>query len=448
LKHSNVFYRSLEKKYPLLDRGEGIFVWDDCGRRYLDGASGCVVTNIGYGVQSVAEALYKEARQTGFSHGTTFTNRPQEELARLVTEDAPPGMDYVYFVSGGTEANETAFSLAIQYHRQKSNHKKWKIIGRRLSYHGSSFATLSTAGNIERRSLYSPLVMPFPLVPAPHCYRCYCGATYPECGISCARELENTILAEGPENVAAFIFEPIIGTSAAASVPPAEYFTMVRDICDRYDVLMITDEVLCGYGRSGLYMAMDHFGVSADLVTLGKGLGGGYAPLGAVLMQEKVYEIFNNNTRNFIHGYSYQGNPVSCAAGVAVNLYIKENNLFQQVEEKGRYLKGKLNEVAAGRPIVGDVRGMGLLLGLELVKDRETRESYPASIALAEKVRAIAMHELDEGLLVYTGVGRTADIFPRDYLLVAPPFVIEKAEMDLLVDLLAGAVDKACESLA
>ncbi len=447
MEQSNVFYRSLEKKYPLIDRGKGVFVWDDRGRRYLDGASGCVVTNIGYGVEAVAEALFEEARQTGFSHGTTFTSRPQEEMARLVTEDAPPGMDYVYFVSGGTEANETAFSIAIQYHRQKNNLNKWKIIGRRLSYHGSSFATLSAAGNVQRRSLYSPLVMPFPLVPAPHCYRCYCGSTYPDCGVSCALELENAILAEGPENVAAFIFEPIIGTSAAASVPPSEYFTMVREICDRYDVLMITDEVLCGYGRSGRYLAMDHFGVSADLVTLGKGLGGGYAPLGAVLMQKGVYEVFNKNAGKFIHGYTYQGNPVSCAAGVAVNRYIKDHNLFQKVADKGRYLKEKLQAIADRSSFIGDTRGMGLLLGLELVKDKESKASFPASAALAEKVREIAMNELDEGLLLYTGVGRTADIIPRDYLIIAPPFIIEGKEMDLLVQLLDQALNKAVENL-
>lgn len=448
MKQSNVFYRSLEKKYPLIERGEGVFIWDDRGRRYLDGASGCVVTNIGYGVEPVAEAMFNEARQTGYAHGTTFTSRPQEELARLVTQDAPPGINHAYFVSGGTEANETAFSMAIQYHHQKGNPQKCKIIGRQLSYHGSSFATLSAAGNVQRRSLYSPLLMPFSLVPASHCYRCYRGSSYPECGISCARELENIILAEGPENVAAFIFEPIIGTSAAASVPPTEYISMIRDICDRYDVLMITDEVLCGYGRSGRYLAMDNFGVSADMVTLGKGLGGGYAPLGAVLIHEKVYDVFASNARKFIHGYTYQGNPVSCAAGVAVNRYIKENNLFQQVEEKGRYLKENLQGLASDRPFIGDVRGLGLLLGLELVKNRETKESYPASVALAEKVREIAMNELAEGLLLYTGVGRTADIVPRDYLLIAPPFIIEKKEMDLLVELLAGAVDKATGDLA
>ncbi len=447
MEESKVFYRSLDATYPTIEKGQGVFVWDSQGRKYLDGASGCVVTNIGYGVESVAEALYREARQTGFSHGSVFTSKPQEELARLVTEDAPPGMNHVYFVSGGTEANETAFSIALQYHRQNNNHSKWKIIGRRLSYHGSSFATLSAAGNVQRRRIYSPLVMPFPLVPAPHCYRCYCNSTYPECGISCAKELENTILSEGPENVAAFILEPIIGTSAAASVPPGEYFSIVRDICNRYDVLMITDEVICGYGRSGRYLALDHFDTCADLVTLGKGLGGGYTPLAAVLLTDKIYDTFNRNARKFIHGYTYQGNPVSCAAGVAVNRYLKELNLFQQVENKGRYLKEKLHQIAEKSAIVGDVRGLGLLLGLELVKDKTTKESFPAVNNTAEKAREIAMNELDHGLMLYTGVGRTADVTPRDYLLIAPPFTIDEKEMDLLIQLLDHTLNKVEEGI-
>ena len=438
---SNVFYRSLKKKYPMIERGKGVFVWDSDGKRYLDGASGCLVTNIGYGAVNVAEALKAEAMKTGFSHGTIFTSHPQEELARLITEYAPAGLDHVYFVSGGTEANETAFSLAIQYHRQKGNQRKWKIIGRRLSYHGSSFATLSAAGNVQRRSLYSPLVMPFPIIPASHCYRCYCDRSYPDCKISCAYELEKTILAEGPDNIAAFILEPIIGTSAAASVPPEGYIQLIREICDKYDVLMIADEVLCGYGRSGSYLAMDHWHATADLVTLGKGIGGGYTPLGAVLIHEKVYEVFNNNWGRFIHGYTYQGNPVSCAAGIAVNTYLRENGLFEQVAGKGDYLKNKLEKLAEKYDIIGDVRGIGLLLGLELVKKRESKESFPASLAVAERAREKAM---EEGLMVYTGVGGTADIVPRDYLIIAPPFIINEEEMDLLIQ----SLDRTIESIA
>ncbi len=437
---SSVFYRSLKKKYPVIEKGEGVFVWDTEGKRYLDGASGCLVTNIGYGVEPVGEALKNEALKTGFSHGTIFSNKPQEEMAKLVTESAPKEINHAYFVSGGTEANETAFSFAIQYHRQKGNDKKYKIIGRRLSYHGSSFATLSAAGNVQRRRMYSPLVMSFPIVPAPHCYRCYCGLTYPDCNVMCAYELERTILAEGPENVAAFILEPVIGTSAAASVPPDKYIQLVREICDKYDVLMITDEVLCGYGRSGRYLAMDLWNTTADIVTLGKGLGGGYTPLAAVLLHDKIYDVFKNNWGRFIHGYTYQGNPVSCAAGIAVNHFIKDNNLFEQVEEKGKILKEKLTDLAGKHDLIGDVRGVGLLLGLELVENRETKESYPASMSVSERAREKAM---DEGLMVYTGVGGTADVMPRDYLIIAPPFIIQEDEMDYLVK----ALDRTLETV-
>lgn len=444
MKSGHVFYRSLRKDYPVIERGKGVFVWDTRGKRYLDGASGCLVTNIGYGAAPVAEALREEALKTGFAHGTMFTSLPQEELARLLAGRAPASLQYVYFVSGGTEANETAFSLALQYHRQRGNNRKWKIIGRRLSYHGSSLATLSAAGNVQRRGIYSPLVMPFPLVPAPHCYRCYYELAYPSCGIRCARELEHTILTEGPDNIAAFICEPVIGTSAAASVPPPEYFPLVREICDRCDVLLIADEVLCGYGRSGRYLALDHWGVTADLVTLGKGIGGGYAPLGAVLIHEKVRAVFSEHWGRFIHGYTYQGNPVSCAAGVAVNRYLRENGLFEQVAPKGEYLKERLQDLAARHEIIGDVRGIGLLLGLELVQNRSTRESFDPSFGVGEGAREAAM---EEGLILYTGVGGTADIVPRDYLIVAPPFIITREETDLLLELLEITLSKVTATL-
>ncbi len=444
LKSGRVFYRSLHKNYPVIQRGKGVFVWDTTGKRYLDAASGCLVTNIGYGVAAVADALREEALQAGFSHGSIFTSAPQEEFARLITEQAPAGLDYAYFVSGGTEANETAFSLALQYHQQKGNTRKWKIIGRRLSYHGSSFATLSAAGNRQRRTMYSPLVMPFPLVPAPHCYRCYYDLSYPSCGVRCARELEQTILSEGAENIAAFICEPVIGTSAAASVPPPEYFPMVRDICDRYDVLLIADEVLCGYGRAGRYLALEHWNVTADLVTLGKGLGGGYTPIAVVLIHEKIHRVFLENWGKFIHGYTYQGNPVSCAGGIAVNRYLRENNLFAQVELKGALLRDKLVDLFNRYDIVGDVRGIGLLMGLELVKDRNTKESFSASLGVAERAREAAM---EEGLVVYTGVGGTADVVPRDYLIIAPPFIINEDEIELLVQALERTLQKITREL-
>jgi len=292
--------------------------------------------------------------------------------------------------------------------------------------------------------MYSPLVMPFPLVPAPHCYRCYYDLSYPSCGVRCARELEQTILSEGAENIAAFICEPVIGTSAAASVPPPEYFPMVRDICDRYDVLLIADEVLCGYGRAGRYLALEHWNVTADLVTLGKGLGGGYTPIAVVLIHEKIHRVFLENWGKFIHGYTYQGNPVSCAGGIAVNRYLRENNLFAQVELKGALLRDKLVDLFNRYDIVGDVRGIGLLMGLELVKDRNTKESFSASLGVAERAREAAM---EEGLVVYTGVGGTADVVPRDYLIIAPPFIINEDEIELLVQALERTLQKITREL-
>ena len=445
MKTSSVFYRSLKQKYPMIDKAEGIYIYDTEGNKYLDGASGCLVTNIGYGVTEVAEAMKNEAERTGFVHGSMFTSRPQEQLAYEVAALAPEGLDYVYFVSGGTEANETAISMALQYHMQKGNKRKWKLIGRQYSYHGSSIGTLSVGGNTQRRNIYSPLVLPFPIIPAPHCYRCQYKLSYPGCGLRCAHDLEQTILREGPENVAAFMVEPIIGTSAAASVPPPDYFPVVREICNRYDVLLIADEVLCGYGRSGKYLAVEHWNVVPDIVTLGKGLGGGYTPLGAVLAHERVFEVFKNNWSKFIHGYTYQGNPISCAAGLAVYEYIRKNNLFDNAIKMGDFLKTLLTEICKKYDIVGDVRGEGLLFGLELIKNPDTKESFDKTFQVAETARVTAM---EEGLILYTGVGGTADIIPRDYLIIAPPFTINKLQIENLIYLLGKTLSKVEDKLS
>lgn len=437
---SNVFYRAPVKKYPVVAKAKGIYIHDTEGKKYLDGASGCVVANIGYGVPEVAEAMKEQALTASYVHGSTFTSQPQEELARSIAQSAPAGLEHVYFASGGTEANETAFSMALQYHMQQGNKSKWKIIGRTLSYHGSSLGTMAAASNVGRRRMFSPLLLPFPLVPAPHCYRCPFDLTYSACGIQCAKSLEKTILAEGPENVAAFIVEPIIGTSTAASVPPPEYFPLIRQICDKYDVLLIADEVLCGYGRAGTFTAMEQWQVTPDIFTLGKGLGGGYTPLAAVVAHEKIYRVFKNNWGKFIHGFTYQGNPVSCATGLAVYRYLRSNQLFEQVAEKGNYLAAGLTKLAAKHALIGDVRGRGLLYGLELVREKEKKLSFDKSVQASETVKNIC---LEEGLLLYTGVGASADIVARDYLIIAPPFVITSDETDILIHLLDIALTKA-----
>jgi adenosylmethionine-8-amino-7-oxononanoate aminotransferase len=436
---SNVFYRAPVKKYPIVAEAKGVYIHDTDGNKYLDGASGCVVANIGYGVSQVAEAMKEQALKASYVHGSTFTSPAQEELASCIAGSAPVGMDYVYFVSGGTEANETAISMALQYHIQRGKSSKWKIIGRKLSYHGSSLGTLAAASNVARRRMYSPLLLPFPLVPAPHCYRCQFDLSYPACGVLCAKTLEQTILAEGPDNVAAFIVEPIIGTSAAASVPPKEYFPLVREICDRYDVLLIADEVLCGYGRVGTFTALEQWQVVPDILTLGKGVGAGYVPLAAVVAHDRIHQVFKDNWGKFIHGYSYQGNPVSCAAGLAIFKYLCSEKLFEQVTEKGNYLAAGLAELAEKHPIIGDVRGRGLLFGLELVQDREQKLSFDKSVQAAELAKNTCM---GEGLLLYTGVGGSADIVPRDYLIITPPFIITLQEINILLNLMHSALAK------
>ncbi len=427
-----VFYRDLSQKLPVVSHGEGIYLYDREGKRYIDGCSGALVSNIGHGVSEVADAVAEQVRRVAFAHLMQFANRPLSELANLIAEMAPAG-GRTYFVSGGSEATETALKMARQYHLERGKVRKHKVIARWRSYHGNTLGALSMSGHTARRRKYDELLLDFPHIEPPYCYRCPYELQHPSCGIRCAKELELAILREGPENVSAFIAEPISGSSIACLVPPPEYLPMIREICDRYDVLFIADEVMTGFGRTGANFGVDHWRVVPDLMAFGKGISGGYSPLGGVLALEKVHEVFEKGSGAFVHGHTYGGNPVSAAAGLATLTYIKKHGLVQRAAQTGEYLHKRLLELADEVDIVGDVRGLGLMQGLEFVKDRQTAAPFDPGLGLTNRVLARAKQR---GLLLYPGTG-CVDGVAGDSVIVAPPLITTPDQIDEIVDILA-----------
>ncbi|MBW2148673.1 MAG: aspartate aminotransferase family protein [Deltaproteobacteria bacterium] len=433
--HGNLFYRSPIKHYPMITKGEGIFLFDDKGNKFIDGSGGPFVVNIGHGVKEVNEAIYKQAEQVAYVHNAAFTTRVQEDLAAKVTSLAPSKMNRVFFVSGGSEAVESSIKLARQYHFETGNAQKYKVISLWQGFHGSTLGALSLTREIKRRKYFYPLLIPFPHIPSPYCYRCYYGKTYPECGVICAHVLESIIQNEGEQTVSAFIAEPIMGVAGGAITPPPEYFPIIREICDTYNVLMIADEIVTGFGRTGKPFGIMHWDVTPDIMTCAKGICSGYVPLGAVIAHERVHSAIKNGTGTFSHGFTFSGSPVSCAAGLAVLNYLEANNLISRAKEMGDYLKEQLNEMRDCR-IVGDVRGKGLMIGLELVRDKSTKEPFDASVKLSDKIGARAQ---ENGLIVRP-ISGLVDGTVGDCIMVGPPFIVEKEEIDLICAKLTEAI--------
>jgi len=384
----HVFYRSPARIYPIAERARGIYIYDSDGNQYLDGSSGALVSNIGHGVREVTESIATQLSHLDFAHTSMFTTYPQEEFAAALTSMAKGNLSRVYFVSGGSEANEAAIKMARQYHLESGNHSKHKVIGRWMSYHGSTLGTLSVSGNVPVRRNYDPYLLRFPHIPPPYCYRCPYGdeEVYPSCALKCAYALEEMIVRTGQEYVSAFIAETVVGSSNAALTPPKEYFQVIREVCDKFNVLLIMDEVMSGSGRTGEYFAIDHWDVVPDMITAGKGLGCGYVPLGAVLAKAEIFNTIRNGSGKFIHGHTYQGNPLACTVGNTVLKFIQDNKLLQNAADKGEYLHNKLEELRIKHSIIGDVRGKGLMLGLEFVQNLDTKEPFPTELKLTQKL--------------------------------------------------------------
>jgi adenosylmethionine-8-amino-7-oxononanoate aminotransferase len=414
-----------------------VYLWDSTGKRYLDGAAGAAVVAIGHGVPEILEAISRQSRDVSFAYAYRFTSEAQENLAAELASFSPPGLDYVYFVSGGSEATETAIKLARHYFLEVGKPRKSKIIARWRSYHGNTLGALSASGHVLRRREYGPYLLPFAHVAPPYRYRCRLCSYSDACTLACAEELEQHILQEGPDEVAAFMCEPIGGASVAGMVPAREYYAAIADICRRHDVLFIADEVLCGMGRCGRNFAIDHWDVIPDMIVCGKGLSSGYTPLGALIVRDQIYDAVKEGTGEFEHGFTYGGNPLSCAIGLAVLEYLKEQQLVGRAATIGDYLLSRLRKELGRLPTVGDIDGKGLLVGVELVQDRKERRPFPREFRFSRRVAETC---LERGVVVSPGTGGQADGLNGDRLMITPPYVINEEQLDELVLTLKGAI--------
>ncbi len=447
---SSVFQRSFRKQFPSAVRGEGVYVWDSTGKRYLDLAGSAAVNLIGHGAPEIVSAMVEQASKLEFVHTSQFTTpiaeQYAEELLAFAGEHFREGA--AYFTSGGSEAIETALKLARQYQLEVGQSRRHQILSRHQSYHGATLGALSVSGNKRRRQIYLSMIREFPHIGMPYCYRCAfdCTDGCRNCGQEYAAELERAIEAAGGET-AAFIFEPVSGATLGAVVPPPGYLQSIAEICRRHGVLLIADEVMTGMGRTGRNFSVNHWDVQPDILVAAKGLSSGYAPLGAVIASRKVVEAIATGSGSFLHGFTYNAHPISLAAGRAVLQYLQAHNLVKAADSNDSHSPaGEFNRALGAlfaEQSVGDVRGIGLLWAVEFVADKKTKEPFPADMAFSGKVAAAAAKR---GLLVYPMQG-TVDGVSGDHILLAPPAVINTGEISWSLEQLSASIGEAAREL-
>ena len=435
---TRVFHRQLAKTLPVAVAGQGVRLIDAQGHSYIDASGGAAVSCLGHGHPDVLAAMHAQIDQLAYAHTSFFTTAVAEELADRLVATAPDGMSHAYFVSGGSEAVEAALKMARQYFVETGQPQRRHFIARRQSYHGNTLGALAVGGNAWRRQQFEPL-----LIDVTHVSPCYeyrdrrADETPEQYGQRLVAELADTIDRLGGENVIAFVAETVGGATAGVLTPVPGYFKGVRELCDRHGILLILDEVMCGMGRTGTLHACEQDGVVPDLMTIAKGLGGGYQPIGAVLAQREIVDTFRRGSGLFQHGHTYLGHAVACAAALAVQKVIERDGLLARVRERGQRLGQGLREAFADHPHVGDVRGRGLFWGVELVAERASRQWFDPKLRLHARLKAEAM---DRGLLVYP-MGGTVDGNAGDHVLLAPPFISTEADIDDIVRLLGESLD-------
>jgi adenosylmethionine-8-amino-7-oxononanoate aminotransferase len=437
---TRILHRQIHNAYPTAVGGEGIELIDAQGRRYIDASGGAAVSCLGHGHPDVNAALHAQIDKLAYAHTSFFTSEPAEALAERLVADAPEGISHVYFVSGGSEAIEAALKMARQYFVEKGEPQRRHVIARRQSYHGNTLGALATGGNEGRRAQFRPLLIETHHIDPCFAYRLQqVGESDADYAARAAQALEDQILALGPDSVIAFVAETVVGATAGAVPPVADYLKRVRAICDRYGVLLILDEVMCGMGRTGTLHACAQDGIAPDLMTIAKGLGGGYQPIGATLLSSKIFEAFANGSGFFHHGHTYLGHPMACAAGLAVQQVIARDRLLDNVKAMGAQLARRLGERFHNHAHVGDIRGRGLFMAVELVEDRSTKTPFDPKLKLHARIKREAMAR---GLMVYPS-GGTVDGARGDHVLLAPPFIVDAAAIDAIVERLGDAVDAA-----
>ena len=435
----HLHYRKLTRAYPRIARGEGCWLVDDDGKRYLDACGGAFVASLGHGNEKVADAMARQARAVGYVNGTQFTHEAAEELASLLASLAAGDLDTAYFLSSGSEAVEAALKLARQYWVERGRPGKHKVIALSPAYHGNTMLALSASAREHYKTYYREWLVDVVRIPAPYAYRCSCGDS-DQCPTCNGDALEQAIAAAGAESVAAFIAEPVGGSSTGATVPRPDYFRRVRGICDRHDVLFVADEILCGAGRTGTWSALEPYGVIPDIMTLGKGIAGGYAALSAVLAPRRIVDVLARGSGALLHAQTFSHHPVACAAGVATVRQLVDEGLVARAAAMGATMHEKLAAVGS-LPLVGDVRGRGLLAGIEFVADPASRAPLPRSLRFAERFTDIAF---DAGLIVWPNVGHAGGT-AGDLVMLAPPYTISAEEIDTMVALFATAMERTLE---
>jgi adenosylmethionine-8-amino-7-oxononanoate aminotransferase len=431
---SNLFYQTRLRR-PMLDRAEGVYLWDTTGKRYLDGSSGAMVSNIGHSNPVVLEAMKRQMDKSTFGYRLHFENEPAEQFATAIARRMPQGLDRVFFVSGGSEAVESAIKIARQHALAKGQASRWKVISRFPSYHGSTLGALAVTGMSLMSAPFSPMMTEMPKIPAPTAYLDRDILTHEQRGLRYANMLREEILRQGPETVLAFIMEPIGGASTGALVAPDNYYPRIREICDEFGILLIADEVMTGAGRTGRYLAVEHWNLRPDIIALSKGFGAGYAPLGAMVASHEIAESVID-VGGFVHGFTYAGNPLACAAGLAVLGEIGRLDLISAAEVQGNKLKAELDKLMHRYPFIGDVRGKGLLLAFELVSNRETMEPLP--VAMNAHLRLVDL-AYERGLIIYSRRTRGGRI--GDHFMVCPPLITTDAQIGEIMEMLTSSLD-------
>ncbi len=437
---THILHRQIGGTLPVAVGGSGIEIVDSTGKRYLDASGGAAVSCLGHGHPAVTRALQEQLDRLAYAHTGFFTTDVAERLGDRLIEDAPKGLSHAYLVSGGSEAIEASLKMARQYFTERGETGRRHVIARRQSYHGNTLGALAAGGNAWRRAPFSPL-----LIETHHIDPCFAyrfqqpGESDEAYGLRAANLLEQKILELGAGTVMAFVAETVVGATSGAVPPAPGYFKRIREICDRHGVLLILDEVMCGMGRTGTLHACEQEGIAPDLMTIAKGLGGGYEPIGAVLLGKHIYETFATGSGFFQHGHTYMGHPMACAAGLAVQETIRRDNLLANVKTMGALLQRRLSERFGNHPHVGDIRGRGLFQAVELVEDRSTREPFDPARKLHAKVKKAAMAR---GLMVYP-MGGTIDGQRGDHVLLAPPFIVTEEQIGDIVDRLGRAIDDA-----
>ncbi len=433
-------HRDWDRPFPVIVRAEGVFLYDADGRQYLDGSGGSsVVTTIGHGVAEIAQAMYEQAQHFSFYPAHAFTNERFLELSDLVVSLAPGRLkdaSRVWVTCTGTDATDDAVRLARQYWVERGRPSKYQIIGRWQGFHGNTISVAGFSGILSRRRIFQPMYVDSPHIPPAFCYRCPFEKTYPECNLLCARALETAIRQQGPENVAAFIAEPVVGAALGVAPAPPGYFQQIREICDRYDVLFIADEVMTGWGRTGRLWGIDHWDTTPDIVATAKGMTAGYTPLSAIIARDSIWKVLQDKHSPFKAGHTLNANAVSCAGALAVIRYLHEHDLVENSRLRGEQALAGLRQLMSRHPIVGDVRGLGLMFGLEYVRRRSTREPFAPDRGVSARIERAA---LKHGLVTYPCTG-SIDGTLGDMTLMAPPLTISPAEVDQLLGLLDRAI--------